>query len=85
MTHYNKAMHSDEIIPYIKQFVELEDAITIKLNDFLSQILKNSPIDDDFKEHIKEQLNILCVDGEKHLKLVKEIENYVERSDQDEF
>ena len=78
-------MQSEDMILYIKQFIELEDGVAIKLGEFLSQILDTSAVDDELKVEIRRDLDILCKDGEKHMRLVKEIENYVERSDQDEF
>ena len=78
-------MDANEIVPYVKQFIELEDSVMIKLNEFLGQILKTSTVDEDLKNEIKEKLSILCEDGQKHQKLVYEIQDYVERSGRDEF
>ncbi|MCK5707130.1 MAG: hypothetical protein KAI43_05705 [Candidatus Aureabacteria bacterium] len=78
-------MNSMELIPYVRRFIELEDAITMKLNEFLKTILQNSVINDALKKEINEKLNILSKDGEKHMSLVKELEKYVEESGKDEF
>ncbi len=78
-------MKNEELIAYIKEFIEIEDGVAIKLYEFLSSILINSDIDDDFKNRINTRLSILVKEGEKHQRLVKEIEDYVVRSDKDEF
>ncbi|MBN1521867.1 MAG: hypothetical protein JW928_04975 [Candidatus Aureabacteria bacterium] len=78
-------MESSELIPYLKQFIELEDRIAIKLKEFLSSIFITSDIDEGFKKEINEKLDILSKDGEKHIGLVESIEKYVEGSEKDEF
>ncbi len=78
-------MKSEELVPYLMQFVELEDKMTIKLTDFLDVILKNSDVSDELKRELKDKLEILTHEGNKHLRLINEIKQYVNESEKDEF
>jgi hypothetical protein len=78
-------MNKEQFTTYIRNFLEIEDGVAIKLTQFLKEVLKNSEIEEELKKEIKSQLEILVVDGEKHISLVRRMEHYINESQKDEF
>jgi hypothetical protein len=78
-------MNKEQFTTYISNFLEIEDSVAIKLIQFLKEVLKNSEIEEELKKEIRLQLEILVVDGEKHISLVRRMELYINESQKDEF